>query len=125
MNNDVKLDEKDRKIIEFLKEDSRTPYKEIAKKIGISDVSVKKRIEKLIQNGIIKKFTIEFDLKKPYKILLLIKGEPKQKKGFQKIVGEYDYFGIFEFDSFEDYQKFIRKIENKDLKCYPQIFWKE
>ncbi len=120
----LKIDERDKKIIEILKENSRAPYNEIAKIIGISDVGVKKRIEKLVDNGIIKKFTIDVDLKKPYKILLLLKGEPKIKKGFQKIVGEYDYFGIFEFDSFEDYQKFVKKIENDGLKCYPQIFWK-
>ncbi len=123
--NQFKLDEKDKKIIEILKENSRTPYNEIAKKIGISDVGVKKRIDKLIENGFIKKFTVEVDMKKHYKILLLLKGEPKTKKGFQKIVGEYDYFGIFEFDTFEEYQKFIKKIDNDGLKCYPQIFWKE
>ncbi|MEE8167651.1 MAG: Lrp/AsnC family transcriptional regulator [Candidatus Hydrothermarchaeales archaeon] len=51
------MDEINEKIIEVLKKNSRTPYKDISKHVHISDVAVHKRIKKLEQ-GIIKTFTV-------------------------------------------------------------------
>ncbi len=53
------LDSVDKKIIEILKEDSRTTNVEIAKKIKRSESTVRQRVMKLIENGIIKRFSIE------------------------------------------------------------------
>ena len=58
------IDEKDLKIIKLLQENSRIPYTELAKKIGVSDVAIIKRIKKLEKQGIIKKYTIIVDPKK-------------------------------------------------------------
>ncbi len=60
----MSLDDKDLMIINMLKENSRTPYTDIARKLGISDVAVLKRIRKLEQLGVIKKYTIIVDPKK-------------------------------------------------------------
>jgi len=51
------MDDVDRKILEMLKKNSRTSYKEIAKKTNISDVAVHKRIKKL-EKGTIRAFTV-------------------------------------------------------------------
>ncbi len=58
------LDEKDLKIIEHLMRCSRTPTSEIARFLGLSDVAVIKRIRKLEQRGVIKKYTVVVDPKK-------------------------------------------------------------
>ncbi|MCE4607265.1 MAG: Lrp/AsnC family transcriptional regulator [Desulfurococcales archaeon] len=58
------VDEKDRIIISMLKENSRVSYSEIARKLGISEVAVMKRIKKLESNGVIKKYTVIVDYKK-------------------------------------------------------------
>ena len=58
------LDEKDLKIIEILRENARTSYTDIARQLGISDVAVLKRIRKLEQLGVIRKYTIVVDPKK-------------------------------------------------------------
>jgi Lrp/AsnC family transcriptional regulator for asnA, asnC and gidA len=50
------MDETDRKILQVLMGNSRTPYKEIAKVARISDVAVHKRIKKL--DDVIDSFTI-------------------------------------------------------------------
>ena len=60
----MSLDDKDLMIINMLKENSRIPYTDIARKLGISDVAVLKRIRKLEQLGVIKKYTIIVDPKK-------------------------------------------------------------
>tara|TARA_B100000315_G_scaffold260157_1_gene319594 strand:+ start:10038 stop:10463 length:426 start_codon:yes stop_codon:yes gene_type:complete len=52
------MDNKDKKIIKILSKDSRTPYTVIAKKIKLSESSVRKRVMNLEKNGIIEKFTI-------------------------------------------------------------------
>lgn len=58
------IDEKDIKIIEVLMSNARTSYSDLARMLGISDVAVIKRIRKLEQTGIIKKYTVVVDPKK-------------------------------------------------------------
>jgi len=55
------MDEIDKKIIEVLKENSRSSYKDIAREVRISDVAVHKRIKKL--DGVIRRFTVLVDQK--------------------------------------------------------------
>lgn len=55
------IDEKDMEILRMLIENSRITYNEIAKKIGLSDVAVIKRIRKLEKEGVIKKYTVIVD----------------------------------------------------------------
>lgn len=58
------LDLKDKKILYELDLNSRRPYKEIAKKVGVSKDSVIYRINKLQESGIIKKFHTIIDVGK-------------------------------------------------------------
>ncbi len=55
------LDDKDLAILRMLAENARITYTEIAKRIGLSDVAVIKRIRKLEQMGIIRRYTIDVD----------------------------------------------------------------
>ncbi|GBE17535.1 regulatory protein AsnC [archaeon BMS3Abin16] len=55
------MDDKDLKIIEILAEDSRTPFTEIAKRIRVSESTVRKRIKNLEDEGVIKKYSIIID----------------------------------------------------------------
>ena len=57
------MDEKDKKILIILQENGREQLKSIAKKIGLSIDSTKKRIEKLKSAGIISHFGIYIDPK--------------------------------------------------------------
>jgi len=64
------LDEKDREILRLLSSNSRLSYSELARKIGLSDVAIIKRIRKLEQSGVIKKYTILVDPSKlGYKVV--------------------------------------------------------
>ena len=53
------LDEKDKCILEMLISDSRRPYREIAEEVGLSESTVRKRVIKLQEEGVIEKFTIK------------------------------------------------------------------
>lgn len=55
----VEIDEIDRKIISILRENARASFVEIASKIGVSEGTIRFRVKKLLENKIIKKFTIE------------------------------------------------------------------
>jgi len=53
------LDEKDKRILEMLIEDSRRPYHEIGKDVELSESTVRKRVIRLQEDGVIEKFTIK------------------------------------------------------------------
>jgi len=57
----VKIDKIDRKIIELLKKDGRMSYRKIAEEIGRTEVTVRRRVRKLIKEGVIRKFTVVID----------------------------------------------------------------
>jgi len=58
------LDKKDIKILNELKKNGREPTKSIAKKINIPRATVYDRIQRMVETGTIKKFTIKTDYKK-------------------------------------------------------------
>ncbi|MDT7900445.1 MAG: HTH-type transcriptional regulator LysM [Acidianus sp.] len=72
-----KIDNNDLKILETLKKNARTPYTLIAKDLKISEAAVRKRIEKLIRLGIIKRFTIEYELENEIKAIVMVKSTPQ------------------------------------------------
>lgn len=52
----MKLDETDKNILRLLQEDGRMSYSEIARRIGIPESTVRLRVKKLIEEGVIRKF---------------------------------------------------------------------
>ena len=53
------IDNLDKKIIELLKKDSRCPFVEIANQLGVSEGTVRSRVNKMSEEGIIRGFTIK------------------------------------------------------------------
>ena len=54
----LRVDNIDLQIIRLLARDSRTPYKNIASAVGITPSAAKKRINKMISNGVIRSFAV-------------------------------------------------------------------
>jgi DNA-binding Lrp family transcriptional regulator len=52
------MDDLDRRILNILRRDSRTPYTEIADRVGTSEGTVRNRVERLIEEGTIERFTV-------------------------------------------------------------------
>ena len=78
MRDMTELKELDLKILELLMEDSRQSYREIAKKLNVSHVSVSNRIQSMEQEGIIKGYTTitDPDRLEYYPLCLRISAEP-------------------------------------------------
>lgn len=57
------LNEKDMRMLDMLKENSRVSLKKIARELGVSETAVKKRMDKLKNTGVIRKYTIEINEK--------------------------------------------------------------
>jgi DNA-binding Lrp family transcriptional regulator len=56
----AKLDHIDRQILGILIGDCRTPYREIAKSLGLSATAIKSRVDDLLASGVVIDFTVEF-----------------------------------------------------------------
>ncbi|WP_293027028.1 Lrp/AsnC family transcriptional regulator [Natronococcus sp.] len=52
------MDELDRRILDTLRRDARTPYTEIADEVGTSEGTVRNRVERMMDDGVIERFTI-------------------------------------------------------------------
>ena len=52
-------DKTDERIIEYLRNDSRESFVDIGKKLKLSESAVRRRVKNLVDNGTIKRFTVE------------------------------------------------------------------
>lgn len=122
----MRIDELDFKLLQLLKENARTPYSRLAKELGISEGAVRKRIAKLIKNGVIKKLTIEYELENEVRAIILVKTQPptpvpEVSKNIKKIVGvdivyevtgEYDAIVIARASGVDTVNKLIDEIRS-------------
>jgi Lrp/AsnC family transcriptional regulator for asnA, asnC and gidA len=77
------MSEIDAQILRELMKNAQTPFSRIAKKLGISSSTVKKRYEKMKNEGTIMQSSITIDLSKlgyQGKVFLMITNAPKQDK---------------------------------------------
>lgn len=55
------LDRVDRRLLELLRQDGRCSYSELARTIGMSVAAVKRRVDRLTDDGVIRGFTAQID----------------------------------------------------------------
>lgn len=56
------MDIVDIKILELLKENSRTSFNDISQVVGKTEATVRRRVRKLTEDGVIKRFTIDYSI---------------------------------------------------------------
>jgi len=81
------MDVIDIKILEELKMDSRMSFNEISKRIMKTEATVRRRVKKLREEGIIKRFTIDYEIDTKPKTSATIKIEP-DFKDIKRILNE-------------------------------------
>ncbi len=89
------MDEKDKIIVNLLQDNSRISNTEIAKVLNVSEGTIRKRIRKLYDSGVIKKFTIETS-QPEVDALVLLKIDSKRYREVLKIIN-LKYSEIYEF----------------------------
>ena len=118
------VDKKDEKIIAILKQNSRASIKEIAKSTKIRPSTIHQRIQKLIKNKVIERFTIKLDNKavgENFIVIMLVKGSTdeyidnmvindKHVKEVFGITGEYDLLIKLKFEDVEEFNNFILRF---------------
>ncbi|MEM3436962.1 MAG: Lrp/AsnC family transcriptional regulator [Nitrososphaerales archaeon] len=120
------MDKIDQQIIDVLKENSRLTYSAIGKKIGLSEVAIRKRIKNLISKGIIKKFTLEVNMGQRANAIVLISVNPSVStssiseklckiegvKDVHEITGQYDIFVNISAESITEVNKCVDEIRS-------------
>ena len=69
----------DLKILDLLKEHGRISYNDISKIVKKTEATVRRRVKKLVDEGTIKKFTIDYEINSEQKLYATIKIEPDFK----------------------------------------------
>ena len=118
------VDEIDEKIIEILKENARTTYVDIGRALGLSEGTVRNRIQALTDSKVIKRFTVEVSLTVGVKALIMVSVDPQMPTiqisdnvlalpGVEKIyevTGEYDVVTVVSSPSIEELNHTIEEI---------------
>ena len=112
----------DQKILRLLKKDSRMSNVAIAKEIGLTEGAVRRRIEKLVEDGTIKSFTINVSSGSEIYAVLMAKANGETKKmmtdisqltihadGYE-ISGEYDGCIVIDAPTMDELDKKIDQI---------------
>jgi len=123
------MDKKDIAIVQILKEDSRMPIREIAKKTNIRPSTVHQRLVRLKGRKVIEKFTVKLDNKaadRNFIVFIFVKTKPSvllEQKMMNSphvtevfgITGEYDLLLKLKFKDVDEFNDFIIKFR-KDQK---------
>lgn len=122
------IDEKDQKILSLLKQDARAPFTDIAKKVGMSEAAVRKRVERLRNEGVIKRYTVEVEIGENVRAAILVSVQPshpnpsvaqamKNIPGVElvyEVAGEVDIIAITSGSSIQEVNKYIDEIRRID-----------
>lgn len=74
------MDIVDIKILELLKDNSRMSFNDISESVGKTEATVRRRVKKLSELGVIKKFTIEYSIDNKPRTRATLKVEPDFKE---------------------------------------------
>ncbi len=124
-------------ILEILENDARISAKDIATMLDLSEEKVKKDIDELRKEGIIKKFKTTIDWKKTKKrrvsSIIQVKVVPQERTGFSRVckdisqdsrvkdvyivTGEYDLMLLVEAGNIDEISEFVTEklAPNKDV----------
>ena len=120
------IDELDIKIIGILQENSRESYRDIANKLKVAEGTVYNRVNKLKEEGVIKRFMVDVDFSKlGYELTVLVGiivegghlpeiekriSESRNVSAVYDVTGDYDAIVVAKFKTRDDLNKFIKNL---------------
>ncbi len=118
------MDEKDWAIIDILRRNARTSNSDIGRELNVSEGTVRKRIQKLLDEGAIKKFTVVLR-NEGVEGMVLIRTDPKRAKELLDFITDrfdevYEFSGRFDLairvncKSLEELNKIVDELREMD-----------
>ncbi|MEM3810683.1 MAG: Lrp/AsnC family transcriptional regulator [Conexivisphaerales archaeon] len=122
------MDEIDLKLLELLKDDGRASYIDLGKKLNLSEAAVRRRVRKMVEDGTIKRFTLEIKERERAMALTLLSTVPNTPtydvagrinkiNGVEKvyeITGQYDIAVLMSGPNIAEVNKVIDEIRKTD-----------
>ena len=121
----VFIDTLDMKIIKSLQRDARKPIIRVAREVGANEATVRRRVSKLLAEGIIERFTVVLDYHKLGRIVKAFIGLKVQPARLKEIVdhlskhpdvqvlyrtsGDTDIFAEVIFEQMEDLKTYLEE----------------
>lgn len=107
------MDRKDKQILDFLKKDGRASYTQIAENLNVSEGTVRNRIQKMQEQEVIEKFTVEI-AKNQSEAVVMIKLQTG--KAIEKILSSFpENLEIYEVTGEYDLVAKIARSSNKEI----------
>ena len=134
------IDNLDKRILEIMKKDSRCPYVEIAEKLGVSEGTVRSRVHKMTEDGIIRGFTIKTSSKNVKALVEVridvntdteeIARKLSEYDGVTEVfevTGDQDIIAIVDVESSQSLNEIIERVRRYDnvLSTRPRLILKE
>jgi DNA-binding Lrp family transcriptional regulator len=118
------VDEISEMILKLLEKNARMTYVDIGKAIGLSEGAVRNRVQSLVEEGVIRRFTIEKNIQVGVRALTMIAVNPSiptfeisqkvdELRGVEKIyevTGEYDIIMVSTGSNIEGINRVIEDI---------------
>ncbi|MHA1270110.1 MAG: Lrp/AsnC family transcriptional regulator [Candidatus Helarchaeota archaeon] len=133
---EFKIDIVDLHILEHLRQNSRIHYVRIAEELGISEGTVRGRVNKMCEKGVIKKFTIISNNDRGVKTIIFLRVDPnfiesnlnllkciEKVETIKEISGDFNIMISSAFNDFDEFRNFIWKHINtldglKNMKSF-------
>lgn len=126
--NSIEIDTSDHKIIVVLRENSRASIRDIAKTTKLRPSTIHLRIQKLIKNNIIEKFTLQLNDKaigENFIVFMFINTSKDLSKSFFAdsrlkeafgVTGEYDLLLKYKFKDISEFNDYVINLrKNSDI----------
>lgn len=121
------IDNLDKKIIDLLKKDSRCPFVEIANQLGVSEGTVRSRVHKMTEEGVIRGFTIKTssrNVKALVEISIAVNTDTqeiaRELAGYDgvtevfEVTGDQDIIAIVDVESSQHLNDIIERVRTHD-----------
>ena len=140
----IKLDELDELILDELKENCKQTWRELAKKMRVSPVTIMNRVKAMEKNGVINGYSARVDYNKMGFELLGLVGITSPGEAYDKIInelvelpeidavyattGDYDVIAVFRAKTRDEFYKTVQKLyrmQDVRTKTYFAVALKE
>ena len=104
----MSLDDVDRRLLDMLKEDGRASFVELAERLNLSEAAVRRRVKRLLDRGVIRKFTVELGIPAAARAITLVAAElgsstseiARKIKSFKGVERVYEITGQYDIAAF-------------------------